>query len=129
MQQSARQIVLFGFRFLFEVMTMMDKVKKYFNGSMEPEPRNESREQDTDLGVAARFFNLLGIIGIAVGLVLFPVIGFQVTFILFGILFIGISILFKSQDQILQKLKGIPELKDQPIETAKQGEERNESFL
>jgi small-conductance mechanosensitive channel len=108
---------------------MITKLKEYINGSMEPDPRNESREQDTDLGVAAKFFNLLGIIVTAAGLVLFPVIGFQVTFILFGILFIGISILLKSQDQILQKIKGIPELNNQSVETAEQGEERNESFL
>jgi small-conductance mechanosensitive channel len=108
---------------------MITKLKEYINGSMEPDPRNESHEQDTDLGVAAKFFNLLGIIVTAAGLVLFPVIGFQVTFILFGILFIGISILLKSQDQILQKIKGIPELNNQSVETAEQGEERNESFL
>ena len=108
---------------------MITKVKEYFNGSMEPEPNNESREQPTDLSIAAGFFNTLGIIGIAAGLVLFPVMGFQITFILFGILFIGISILFKSQLEILQKIKGIPELNDQSVETAEQGEERNESFL
>jgi hypothetical protein len=95
-------------------MTMITKIKEYFNGSMEPEPRNESREQETDLTVSARFFILLGIIVTAAGLVLFPVIGFQITFILFGILFIGISILLKSQEQILQKIEGMREVKEQP---------------
>jgi len=102
---------------------MLNKIKQYFNSSMEPEPARESEEQATDLGMATRFFYLLGIIVTAAGLVLFPVIGFQLTFILLGILFIGISILLKSQDQILQKLASAEETQEQRKSNNAQREE------
>lgn len=95
---------------------MINKIKEYFNGSMEPEPDGENREQPTDLSTAARFFNLLGTMVIAASFVLFPVIGFHITFIFFGILFVGLSILLKSQEQILRKLAGEHDAKGQPEE-------------
>jgi len=110
---------------------MMDKVKEYFNGSMElePEPASGRKEQATDMDLAGRFFQTFGIICVIVGAFLVPATGGNLTTLLFGILFIGISIVLKAQDQILQRLSGAVEAQRQSVETAEQGEERNESFL
>jgi hypothetical protein len=88
---------------------MMQKVKEYLNGSMEPEPKKVDGTQNsqTDLETAGRVFYMLGVLVIAVSLVLFPAIGFQITLTLFGIAFIGISILLKSQDRIIKKLDSL----------------------
>ena len=102
---------------------MTNKVKEYFNGSMEPEPENERHKESIDLSIAGRTFNTLGIIAIAVSLILFPVMGFQITILLFGITFIGISIILKTQEEILHKLKGVHAINDQPNEDGAQGEE------
>ena len=85
---------------------MLNKVKSYFNGSMEPEPDNTPSAQDSDLSTAAKTFNTMGIIAIALSIVSLPVLGFHITILLFGILFIGISILLKAQDKILKRLDG-----------------------
>jgi len=86
---------------------MMEKVKAYLNGSMEPEPKQVDGAQNpaTDLETAGRVFYMLGVFVIAASLVLFPAIGFHITMIFFGIAFVGISILLKSQDRILKMLE------------------------
>jgi hypothetical protein len=92
---------------------MLQKVKTYFNGSMEPEPDNRHSAQDTDLSIAAKTFNTMGIIAIAVSLVSLPVFGFHITILLFGILFIGLSILLKSQEDILKRLDDLTDNKNE----------------
>lgn len=94
---------------------MMEKVKAYFNGSMEPEPEQVDEAQNTpsDLETAGRAFYILGVFVIAASLVLFPVIGFHITLIFFGIVFIGISILLKSQDRIIKLLNSTDTVQDQ----------------
>lgn len=102
---------------------MITKVKEYFNGPMEPEPASEPAEQLTDLGTAAKIFQTMGIIILAICAVIIPAVGFSVTIILFGILFIGISIILKAQDQILQELRVASFHQNQIAQEAEQGEE------
>lgn len=103
---------------------MMQKVKEYLNGSMEPEPKNVDGKQNTqtDLETAGRVFYMLGVFVVAASLVLFPAIGFHITLIFFGIAFIGISILLKSQDRILKRLDQQPIPQPQTNEADEKGE-------
>ena len=102
---------------------MMAKIKEYFNGSMEPEPANGRKEQSTDADLASRTFQTIGIIAIIIGAFLVPATGGNLTTLLFGILFIAISIIVKNQDQILQELRVASGHQSQIAEEAEKGEE------
>lgn len=101
---------------------MMQKVKEYMNGSMEPEPVEKKQPQTMDLEAASKLFNIFGILTICIGLVLIPAIGFRGTLFLFGITFVGLSMLFKSQTQILKKLDQQPIPQPQKNEVVEMGE-------